>query len=157
MTHPFTSHVVELMLAKDIPVKWRRMIINHIIGSVASLATDAAGSHIIDACWEATGDIRHQRDKIAAELADEADVVRNNFFGKRVWRNWDMTAFVTNRMEWRRGQGPSGTLYAKSPVVKKKPWQQRQDPITSTPQTVKKKSYEGKPGIVTKHFSAVTN
>ena len=143
------------MLSSKIPAPLRRKIINHIIGSVVKLATDPAGSHIIDACWGATTDLKYQRDKIAGEMAGQADIVRNDFFGKQVWRNWNMNTYTTNRNDWRRPIGTQETQYAKMPTVKKKPRLQK---LNSEERQHKKskKSYEGKPGIVTKHFSAVS-
>jgi nucleolar protein 9 len=155
MTNPFTSHVVEAMLSTKFPAPFRKKIINHIIGSVVSLATDAAGSHVIDACWEATTDLRFQRDKIASELDDQGDGVRSDFFGKRVWRNWKMDMYRTRQMEWRRPPGSQEASYAKMPIVKKRPWQQAPTAEEIEPRKSKGKSYKGRPGIVTKHFSAV--
>jgi hypothetical protein len=144
MTHPQTSHVIEYMLATTFPVPQRKKILNHILGSVVTLATDPAGSHVIDACWEATGDIRHYREKMAREMAEQADVVRTDFFGKRVWRNWNMDAFVAERFDWGQQHGAEQRQFAKTPVVKKKPWQKFAD---------RKASGMGR-GIVTKDFSA---
>lgn len=162
MTHPYTSHVLESMLSTQFPVPWRRKIVNHILGSVVSLATDAAGSHIIDACWEATNNIRHQRDRMAGELAEQADVVRNDFFGKRVWRNWNLNGYIANQATWRHQHESQQTHFAKMPVVKKKPWQNQRQQETDadhkypTADKKSKKEYAGQKGIVTKHFSAIT-
>jgi hypothetical protein len=133
------------MLSTTYPVPQRRKILNHILGSVVSLAKDPAGSHVIDACWDATGDIRHYREKMAREMADQADAVRTDFFGKRVWRNWNMDAFVSERFDWGRQHGAEQRQFAKTPVVKKKPWQR----------FAEKKNPEIVRGLVTKHFSNV--
>ena len=111
------------MLSQQFPVPKRRKLLNHILGSVVGLATDPAGSHIIDACWGATENIRHYRDKIAAEMAEQEDAIRNDFFGKRVWRNWDMNGFVSQRFDWGRPKGEQERKFAKMPVVKKKVWE----------------------------------
>jgi len=149
MTCPQTSHVVEYMLDKSFPQRFRRKIINHILGSVATLARDPAGSHIIDACWEATHDMRYYREKMAKEMADQEDVVRTDYFGKRVWRNWNMDGFVGARFDWGRTQGEQEERqFAKRPEVKKKkPWEKE----------LEKKRALGaeRPGIVTKRFSKV--
>lgn len=123
MTSPQTSHVVESMLSSKYPVPIRRKLLNHILGSVSSLVKDPAGSHIIDACWDATQGIKHYREKIAREMADEADDIRTDFFGKRVWRNWNMDGFVGGRFDWGRQNGPQEGQFAKRPVIKEKPWQ----------------------------------
>lgn len=124
LTHPQTSHVIEQMLSSQYPVPLRRKIINHILGSTVKLAIDPAGSHIIDACWAATQDIRHYRQKMAKEMAQEEDTVRTSYFGKQVWRNWNMDGFVGDRFDWGRAEGDQQEKkFAKMPVVKKKPWQ----------------------------------
>ena len=125
MISPQTSHVIESMLSLKFPVRLRRKIINHILGSVVSLAKDPAGSHIIDACWDATQDIRHYREKMAREMADQEDVVRTDFFGRRVWQNWNMDGFVVARFDWGRQDGGHDRQFAKTPVLKK-PWQKAQ-------------------------------
>lgn len=127
ITSPYTSHVVESMLSPDFPVSLRRKVLNHVLGSVVSLAKDPAGSHVIDASWNATQDIRHYRVKMAQEMAAQADDVRSDFFGKRVWRNWNMDGFVGARFDWGREQGAHERTFAKTPVVKKKPWQKAED------------------------------
>ena len=111
------------MLSPEIPVRFRKKLLNHILGSVASLATDPAGSHVIDACWNATRDIRHYKEQIAKEMAEKADSVRNDYFGKRVWRNWNMDAFVSGRFDWGRQDGSEGKQFAKRPVPRTKKWQ----------------------------------
>jgi nucleolar protein 9 len=135
------------MLNKQFPQRFRRKIINHILGSVVTLAKDAAGSHIIDACWQATYDMRYYREKMAKEMADQADVVRVDFFGRQVWRNWNMDGFVGARFDWGRTEGEQQERqFAKRPEVKtKKPWQKEVE---------KRASGVGR-GIVTKHSARV--
>ena len=104
MTSPKTSHVLESLLSPTYPVPIRRKLLNHILGSVSKLSTSPTGSHIIDACWTATNGLKHYREKMAREMADEEDVIRGDFFGKRVWRNWSMDGFVSGRFDWGRGE-----------------------------------------------------
>ena len=130
MTSPQTSHVIESMFSSKYPVPIRRKLLNHVLGSVSSLAKDPAGSHIIDACWDATQGIKYIREKIAREMADQEEDLRMDFFGKRVWKNWNMDGFVTGRFDWGRQDGQLEGQFAKRPVVKEKPWQKwaRQKP-----------------------------
>lgn len=58
-------------------------------------------------------------------MADQADDVRSDYFGKRVWRNWNMDGFIGGRFDWGRQAGTPEEQFAKRPVVKEKPWQQR--------------------------------
>src|SRR5438552_14807652 len=125
MTSPQTSHVIESMLSSKYPLPVRRKLLNHILGSVVSLAKDPAGSHIIDACWDATQGIKYYRERIALEMADQADDVRIDYFGKRVWRNWNMDGYVGGRFDWGRQGVTEEGRFAKRPVVKEKPWRKR--------------------------------
>jgi hypothetical protein len=128
MTNPATSHVLEALLSsKKSPTISRRKLLNHVLGSVSSLSKDPAGSHIVDACWTATRDLRYYRERIAKELADDADDVRGGFFGRRVWKNWDMDGFVSSRFDWGRDSMAQEKQFAKRPVVQEKPWKQRKD------------------------------
>jgi nucleolar protein 9 len=107
------------MLSPSVPLRLRKALLNEIVGSVVSLAKDPSGSHVIDACWEGTQGIRHYREQIARALADQADSIRNDFFGKRVWKNWNMDAYVSGRFDWGRQDGAQEGRFAKMPVVKK--------------------------------------
>ena len=81
---------------------------------------------------------------MAKEMALEEDTVRTDFFGRQVWKNWNMDGFVGERFDWGRdGEGEMG--FAKRPEVKKKPWQR----------FTEKKALEGGKGMVKKHFSEV--
>jgi len=128
MTNPATSHVLEaLVSAEEAPAISRRKLLNHVLGSVASMSKDPAGSHIIDACWTATRDLRYYREKIAKELVDNAEDVREDFFGRRVWKNWDMDWYVSSRFDWGRGITADGKGFAKRPVVQEKSWKRKKD------------------------------
>ena len=139
-----------------IPVSLRRKLINHILGSVVELAIHPAGSHIIDACWNATNDIRHYRPKIVQEMTSQEDIVRNDFFGRRVWKNWNLDAYVSGRMaDWERGGSGGARQFAKIPVVKKVEQKKvRVDTVHAMEKD--KKSYLGKAdGGKNKHFSTM--
>ena len=87
---------------------------------------------------------------MAKEMAVEEDTVRTDYFGKQVWRNWNMDGFVGERFDWGRQEGERlENKFAKRPVVKKKPWQRFAE---------RKMGLEegdmGK-GVGMKHFSAV--
>lgn len=86
---------------------------------------------------------------MAKEMAEEADTVRTNYFGRQVWRNWNMDGFVGDRFDWGREGEEQQEKFAKMPVAKKKPWQKFAEK--------KRLDMEGNAGkgIVTKHFSAV--
>ena len=119
-----TSYIIEQILSSPptitIPKPLHRKLLNHILGSVVELAIHPAGSHIIDACWNATNDLHHYRPKIVQEIIAQEDVVRNDFFGRRVWKNWKLDAYVNGRMaEWERGGATGERQFAKIPNSKK--------------------------------------
>ena len=136
MTSPQTSHLLERMLSLTFPTRIRRKLLNHILGSVVMLAKDPAGSHIVDACWNATHDMRHYREKMAREMAHQVDVVKDDFFGKRVWRNWNMEGFMDGRFDWGRKKDSSqGGQFAKMPIVKTKAVQKEKGKTTPPSRT----------------------
>lgn len=67
------------------------------------------GSHIVDACWEATLTMNLNRKAIAEELVAKEAEIRPSFFGSRVWRNWKMDKFKTRRGEW-MGMGKAAVV-----------------------------------------------
>ena len=73
----------------------------------------------------ATRDLRYYRERIAKELVDNADDVRGDFFGRRVWKNWDMDGYVSSRFDWGRAVTVDGKGFAKKPVVQEKPWKRK--------------------------------
>jgi hypothetical protein len=85
---------------------------------------------------------------MAKEMADQEDIVRTDYFGKRVWRNWNMDGFVGARFDWGRTQGgQEERQFAKRPEVKKKPWEKEVEK--------KRALAAARPGIVTKRVSTV--
>lgn len=59
-----------------------------------------AGSHIVDAAWIATDGIMNYKQSIAQELINSEGKIRESFFGRTVWRNWNMDKYKTRRDEW---------------------------------------------------------
>ncbi|CCG80682.1 Nucleolar protein 9 [Taphrina deformans PYCC 5710] len=80
----------------------RKRILNALAGSFVALARHPVGSHFVDACWAATTGpgLKLYKDRIAAELAADADAVRGHYYGRIVWRNWHMDEYRHRRGDW---------------------------------------------------------
>ena len=89
------SHVVEksLILKQDDPI-YRRKLFSLLSGSFGRLASHPCGSHVVDAFL--AGDrkgMKIYRERIANELILSESMVRESFFGRKVWRNWQMDIY----------------------------------------------------------------
>lgn len=99
--HPQGSHVVQsLLLSPHSTTPDKRKLLNLLGGSFAVLAMHPAGSHIVDAAWIATNGIMNYKQSIAQELINSEGEIRESFFGRTVWRNWNMDKYKTRRNEW---------------------------------------------------------
>lgn len=78
----------------------RKRVLNAFFGHFVELSCDATASRFVDLCWSATGQIKLYKDRIAQELLEQADEVRGNYYGRIVWRNWNMDLFKNKRGEW---------------------------------------------------------
>lgn len=78
----------------------RKRILNAFFGHFVELACDVVASRFVDLCWSTTAQIKLYKDRIAQELVDKADEVRSNYYGRIVWRNWNMDLFKNKRGEW---------------------------------------------------------
>lgn len=99
--HPQGSHVIQsLLLSLHSTAPDKRKLLNLLKGSFAVLAMHPAGSHIVDAAWIATNGIMNYKQSIAQELINSEGEIRESFFGRTVWRNWNMDKYKTRRNEW---------------------------------------------------------
>lgn len=99
--HPQGSHIIQsLLLSPYSTTSDKRKLLNLLKGSFAVLAMHPAGSHIVDAAWIATNGIMNYKQSIAQELIGSEGEIRESFFGRTVWRNWNMDKYKTRRNEW---------------------------------------------------------
>lgn len=100
--HPLASHVLEKALTNDTAdMPFKRKFVTLLDGSFARLATNSAGSHVVDACAVATlTGMNNYRQRIATELAANEAELRDSFFGRAVWRNWKMDIYNTRKSDW---------------------------------------------------------
>lgn len=102
------THVLQASLScrdQDRSSKFRRTIIQRLTPHAADLALNATASHVIDAIWDASSDLKHPREQLALELFKNESLLRQIPSGKAVWRNWKMDLFKRNKPQWVYGDG----------------------------------------------------
>lgn len=79
-----------------------RKLVQHFYGSIGEMAVDKSASHVVDCIWEGTHGLAFIRERIAEELAENEAQLRDNVFGRAVWKNWKMDIYKRRRDEWIR-------------------------------------------------------
>ncbi|KAF1843639.1 ARM repeat-containing protein [Cucurbitaria berberidis CBS 394.84] len=98
---PTASRTLQAALtSKNASVIFRRKMIQQFYGKVGELALDPAASRVIDAIWDGTHGLAFIRERIAEELAENENSLRESFVGRAVWRNWKMDLYKRNRYDW---------------------------------------------------------
>jgi nucleolar protein 9 len=100
---PTTSRVLQQALnSASSTTQIRRQLTTRFQGHLATLALSPSGSHVVDALWSATKDIFFVKERMAQELEQHEQTLRDSFVGRAVWRNWSMDLFKRRRGEWTR-------------------------------------------------------
>jgi nucleolar protein 9 len=98
---PTASRTLQAALtAEHASVIFRRKMIQQFYGHVGELALDPAASRVIDAVWNGTHGLAFIRERIAEELAENENSLRESFVGRAVWRNWRMDLYKRARGDW---------------------------------------------------------
>lgn len=98
---PAASRTLQVALtAQHASVIFRRKMIQQFYGHVGELALDPSASRVIDAVWEGTHGLAFIRERIAEELAENENSLRESFVGRAVWRNWRMDLYKRKRGDW---------------------------------------------------------
>ncbi|KAH7085534.1 armadillo-type protein [Paraphoma chrysanthemicola] len=98
---PTASRTLQAALtAQHATVIFRRKMIQQFYGHVGELALDPAASRVIDAIWDGTHGLAFIRERIAEELAENENSLRESFVGRAVWRNWRMDLYKRKRGDW---------------------------------------------------------
>ncbi|CAO2656063.1 Nn.00g048660.m01.CDS01 [Neocucurbitaria sp. VM-36] len=98
---PTASRTLQAALtSKNASVIFRRKVIQQFYGKVGELALDPAASRVIDAIWDGTHGLAFIRERIAEELAENENSLRESFVGRAVWRNWKMDLYKRKRNDW---------------------------------------------------------
>lgn len=101
---PTLSPILQVALTADTAsTKFRRKLITHLYGSIASLSTSTSGSHVIDAIEVGSRkNLAFVRERVAEELAESEALMRDSFSGRKVWKNWNMDLYQRDRSRWVR-------------------------------------------------------
>jgi nucleolar protein 9 len=119
-----TSHILQVALTPSNTtdnLAFRRKLVNIFLtpnsGSepestpIMTLATSKAGSHTLDALFSGTVGIMQLKERITTELVSNEPLLRDDFIGRVVWRNWMCDLFKRRRGDWitkvKAGEGGS--------------------------------------------------
>lgn len=107
------THVLQTSLVcpdQETSSKFRRITIQRLTPYAVDLAMDKTASHVIDAVWKASSNLKYPREQIALELAKSESLLRQCPSGKAVWRNWNMDLFKRSKTQWMRGDSDNAVL-----------------------------------------------
>lgn len=102
-----STHVLQTSLTcrdQEQTPRFRRLAIQRLTPHATELALDTIASHVIDAIWDASANLKHPREQLALELAKNESLLRQSPSGKAVWRNWKMELFKRNKAQWTHGE-----------------------------------------------------
>lgn len=97
------THVLQFALKcldQDHTARFRRTIVQRLAPHAAELALDTTASHVVDAMYQASEDLRYPREQVGAQLAKSEGLLRQLPSGKAVWRNWEMDLYKSSRKKW---------------------------------------------------------
>lgn len=98
---PISSHVLQDALSLPTStIQFRRQIMPRFFGHMSDLALDASGSHVADVLWPATIDLIFVKERLATEMVESEQTLRDSFFGRAVWRNWSLDLYKRRRGYW---------------------------------------------------------
>ncbi|KTW27294.1 hypothetical protein T552_02277 [Pneumocystis carinii B80] len=102
-TNKIGSCIVETILKlPSLLASDRRKLLNNFFESYAYLSCDPFGSHIVDACLFTSIGLNSYRERIANELLKSREIIEDNYYGKRVWKNWHINLFKNKYSEWKK-------------------------------------------------------
>eukprot|EP01134_Creolimax_fragrantissima_P003110 CFRG3110T1 len=90
--------VIETFMGCSIEVAKKRKFMKIAKGSYAKLAMDKFGSRAVDACW-AVADIK-LKESLAAEMIQSENEMKNDFYGRVIWRNCRLDHFKRKKEAW---------------------------------------------------------
>ncbi|OXB44507.1 hypothetical protein B1J92_E06534g [Nakaseomyces glabratus] len=101
--HGVFSHVVEHVLqVQRVDIIKRKLLLNILIKDIVKLACNAFGSHIVDKLWDFTAKLTLYKERIAAALVENSEMVKNSVYGRQVWKNWQLEKYIRKRWEWKK-------------------------------------------------------
>lgn len=101
--HGVFSHVVEHVLqVQRVDTIQRKLLLNILVKDIVNMSCNAYGSHIVDKLWEFSAKLTLYKERIAAALVENTEVVKNSVYGRQVWKNWQLEKYVRKRWEWKK-------------------------------------------------------
>ncbi|EDU49356.1 hypothetical protein PtrSN002B_002709 [Pyrenophora tritici-repentis] len=88
------------LVSRNATVIFRRKMIQQFYGKIGELALDPKASHVVDAIWYGTVGLAFIRERIAEELAENENSLRESQVGRKVWKNWQMDLYKRRRNDW---------------------------------------------------------
>jgi nucleolar protein 9 len=116
-----TSHILQAALTPTpTNLPFRRKLTNIFLAdpnSIVELATSKAGSHVLDAFWDGTTGAMMLKERICSILAEQINVLREDWVGRVVLRNWMVELFMRKKVDWiarvKEGEGGTGAAVGK--------------------------------------------
>ncbi|KAL3237862.1 RNA-binding RNA processing protein NOP9 [Nakaseomyces bracarensis] len=101
--HGVFSHVVEHVLqVQRVETIKRKLLLNVLVNDVVKMSCNAYGSHIVDKLWEFSAKLTLYKERIAAALVENTEMVKNSVYGRQVWKNWQLEKYNRKRWEWKK-------------------------------------------------------
>ncbi|KAF2862182.1 PLP-dependent transferase [Piedraia hortae CBS 480.64] len=98
---PIVSRTIQVALStKHASIIERRKLIQHFYGQIGEMALGKYSSHVVDRIWDGTYGLAFIRERIAEEMAENEDAMRDSPSGSAVWHNWKMDLYQKRRKEW---------------------------------------------------------
>ena len=95
------SRVIQVALTcREQSTKFRRLFVQHFLGLIPDLATDAVASHVVDTLWDGSSGLKFLRERIADEMVNNESLLRESVPGRAVWRNWKMDLYKGRGRKW---------------------------------------------------------
>ena len=100
-TSPLSPILQTALTAETGTTILRRKITTHFYGAFAEFSVSPSASHVVDAVEVGTRrDLAFVRERIAEELSESENVLRDSSSGRKVWRNWNMDLYKRDRDRW---------------------------------------------------------
>jgi nucleolar protein 9 len=99
---PAASRLIQAALTPSptIPMSYRKLLVPKFTSHIKQLSTDSVGLYVVEALWPATDGAHFMKERIAKELADNQEDLRDSYFGRRVWRMWQMDVYIRSKAQW---------------------------------------------------------
>ena len=98
---PVASRIIQVALTSEKSSgKFLRRFVPAFDNMISDLAIDVAGSHVVDALWNATNGSHFMKERIAKALQSSEAKLRDSMYGRTVWKNWHMDLYQRKHREW---------------------------------------------------------